>query len=216
MVLQDLDGHNLISSSFPALGHLPKRAPAEKLKNFVAVGDGAEDLVLDQLVVPFPVGAAAFGGGGRVGDGLGGGPRSSRTCGESRSRELLQNLNAATAASSSSGTLHFLVLPLHTVPVSTGRVRLRVVGVVGGSAAGPPREAPGAVCSTDHHLAPGRWGEDQARGAEREARCGVEAVLAHRTVCFIGSIPSTALHFDFFHPAEGTGRHRWRGENLQL
>ena len=58
MVLQDLDGHDLIGSFLPALGHLTKGAPAQELEDLILVVDGGvEDLVLDQLVVPITVGA---------------------------------------------------------------------------------------------------------------------------------------------------------------
>ena len=60
MVLQDLDGHDLVGSFLPALGDLTKGAPAQELEDLVLVVDGGvEDLMLDQLVVPITVGASS-------------------------------------------------------------------------------------------------------------------------------------------------------------
>ena len=57
MVLQDLDGHDLIGSFLPAFGHLTESAPAQELEDLILVVDGGvEDLVLHQLVVPITVG----------------------------------------------------------------------------------------------------------------------------------------------------------------
>ena len=58
MVLQNLDGDDLIGSLLPALGHLSECSPTEELEDLVLVVDGGvEDLMLDQLVVPITVGA---------------------------------------------------------------------------------------------------------------------------------------------------------------
>ena len=60
MVLQDLDGHDLVGSFLPALGDLTEGAPAQELQDLVLVVDGGvEDLVLDQLVVSITVGASS-------------------------------------------------------------------------------------------------------------------------------------------------------------
>ncbi len=109
MILQNLDGHDLISSTLPAFRDLSKCSPAEELQNLVAVGDGAEDLVLHQLVVALTVGVAALGGGRGMSDGQSSGiaSTSSHTVGEHRSRQLLQNLHAVAA-------VHLLTFPLQT------------------------------------------------------------------------------------------------------
>ena len=59
MVLQDLDGHDLVGPLLPALGHLTEGAPAEELQHLVLIVEGGvEDLMLDQLVVTITGGGA--------------------------------------------------------------------------------------------------------------------------------------------------------------
>ena len=53
MVLEYLDGHDLVGPLVPALDHLAECATAEELQYFVAVGHRVEDLVQDELVVAF-------------------------------------------------------------------------------------------------------------------------------------------------------------------
>lgn len=56
VVLEDLDGDNLVGALLPALDHLAEGAPSEELEHLILVGHGVEHLVLHQLVVP--IGAA--------------------------------------------------------------------------------------------------------------------------------------------------------------
>ena len=51
MILEDLDGHNLVSTLVPAFDYLAERATAQKLEHFVAVRHRIEYLVQNQLVV---------------------------------------------------------------------------------------------------------------------------------------------------------------------
>lgn len=55
MIFENLDGHDLVGASLPALGNLAEGAAAEELQYLIAVGDRAEDFVLHQLVVTFTV-----------------------------------------------------------------------------------------------------------------------------------------------------------------
>jgi len=60
VVLQDLDGDDLVGPLFPAFGHLTKGAPAKELEDFVLVVEGGvEHFMLNQLVVPITVGATS-------------------------------------------------------------------------------------------------------------------------------------------------------------
>lgn len=110
MILQNFDSHYLVCAPLPAFGHLSKGAASQELQHLVTVGHGAQDLVLDQLIVALAVGVAALGGGSRMSDGLscGGAPSTADTVGDHRGRELLQDLDAVAA-------VHLLALALQAV-----------------------------------------------------------------------------------------------------
>ena len=56
VVLEDLDGHNLVSPLLPALGHLAESPSAKKLQDLILVVEGGvEDFVLHQLVISIAV-----------------------------------------------------------------------------------------------------------------------------------------------------------------
>lgn len=209
MVLEDLDRYNFIGTPFPTLGHLSECATPEELQHFITARHRAEDLVLYQLVVSFTVWAAALGGWCRVGNGLGRGANSSSASREGRRWQLLEDLNAPAATVSSRRPFGLLILPLHSIPLPAAGVEVRGLGGVGCTMG--LSVAAGAVSSSNHHLATRGRREDQARGAEGERGSWVEAVGAVG-FCF----PCAALHLHLLHPTEGTGRHGWGGEDLQL
>lgn len=60
MVLENFNGHYLVGSLLPALGHLTKCASAEKLQHFVVVIRRLENFMLHQLVVALRVGGGGF------------------------------------------------------------------------------------------------------------------------------------------------------------
>lgn len=131
MVLQDFYGHDLIRAPLPAFGHLPEGAAPQKLQHLVAVGHGAQDLVLHQLVVALAVGVAALGGGGGVCYGLSGGgaAATARAVRDHGCRELLQYLDAVAA-------VHLLALPLQAVLLRGKVAGLRGLCILGVAAGG--------------------------------------------------------------------------------
>lgn len=65
VVLEDLDGHDLVGALLPALDDLSEGAASEELEHLVLIAQRAEDLVLHQLVVAVGRGRALRRGGGR-------------------------------------------------------------------------------------------------------------------------------------------------------
>ena len=56
VVLEDLDGHDLVGAPLPALGHLAESPSAKKLQDLILVVEGGvEDFVLDQLIISIAV-----------------------------------------------------------------------------------------------------------------------------------------------------------------
>ena len=52
VVLEDLDGHNLVSPLLPALGHLTKGAPTQEFQHFILIVEGGvEHLMLYHLML---------------------------------------------------------------------------------------------------------------------------------------------------------------------
>lgn len=134
MILQDLDGHYLICASLPAFCHLTKGTATQKLQHLVAVGHGAQDLVLHQLVVALTVGVAALGSGGGMCYGLSCGPASSSsTVGDHGGGELLQDLDAVAA-------VNLLAFPFQAVLLLVEVAGLRCgLGIFDASAGGGGR-----------------------------------------------------------------------------
>ena len=60
MILENLDGHDLVVPLVPAFDYLTKRAASEELEHLVAVGHRVEDLMQDQLVVALVVAAVSI------------------------------------------------------------------------------------------------------------------------------------------------------------
>ena len=47
VVLEDLDGHDVVGALLPALDDLAEGAPAQELEDLVGMVEGVEDLMLD-------------------------------------------------------------------------------------------------------------------------------------------------------------------------
>lgn len=209
MVFQDLNGNDLIGASLPAFGHLSKRASAQKLQHFVATGHWAKNLVLHQLVIPFAIGAAAFSGWSRVWYGLArAAPTTTCTCGigGGGSRELLQDLNAATAAAAAfTGLLNLSLLAVSVTPRLRGDLSVserRWRHLLGDPpAAGSAGQTAGAVCSPHDNLTSGagRSGREDQWGGKRWHSHGrgkvVPRLPRYGAVSFAGRhVPHVALH----------------------
>lgn len=228
MVLQDFNGHDLIGSPLPALGHLTEGSPSQELEHLVAVGHGAEDLVLHQLVVALAVGVAALCGGGGMGDGLSrGGPASAATAAatatadpvqEDGSRELLQDLHAVAA-------VHLLALPLQAVLLLVQVTRLQELRLLpttaggGGGRRGRGRTAEAArAVGRPHH----RWLVGAVGGVEGGAgggggRClGGAGLVVAALPQLVGCVPGGVLHLQPLRARVGAGRHGGRGEGVEL
>lgn len=210
MILQYFNGHYLIRAPLPAFGHLSEGATPQKLQHLVAVGHGAQDLVLHQLVVALAVGVAALGGGGGVCYGLSSsGPAAARAVGDHWRRELLQNLDAVAA-------VHLLALPLQAVLLRRkvagpgGRARILVVAAGGGRGrrgGGRCVEAAGAVGGPHHRLlsrAGGGWRnldgivhrvEAGAGGGGGGPPMGRAVLVVGAIRQLIGHLPAGVLHF---------------------
>ena len=77
MVLEDLDGHDLVGALLPALDDLSEGAPAQELEHLVLRRVGVQHLMLDQLVVAVGGGGSLRGRAGSCGGGRPRGPRRS-------------------------------------------------------------------------------------------------------------------------------------------
>lgn len=233
MVLENLDGHDLIGAPLPTLGHLSERPSSQELQHLVAVGHGAQDLVLHQLVVALAVGVAALGGGGGMSDGLSRGGASACSAsadpvGGHWRRELLQDLDAVAA-------VHLLALTLQAVllvvEVALLRGRLCVFHAAagrGGRGRGrgggrSPADAAGAVGRPHHRLLPGagrvvgavgRVEPGPGRGGRRSLS---GTMLVVSIVCLqCGRFPGRVLHLEPFGAGVGAGGHRGGGERLDM
>ena len=231
MILQDFDRHYLVCAPLPAFSHLAEGATSQELQHLVAVGHGAQDLVLDQLVVALAVGVAALRGRSGMCYGLSGGgpPSTTGAVWDHGGWELLQDLDAVAA-------VHLLALPLQAVLLVVEVTRLGGrLGILDAAAGGRRRgrgggrsaEAACAVCCPHHRLLPGT-GRRRVRlvgvvhRVEVWARSGgcssLGGALLVVTIIsqLVGHIPGRVLHFEPLGTGVGTGGHRGGGEHLEL